>query len=358
LASSTTPAANFTFNLRLSIWDDEDYVLSTDKDALGSLIGASWEEVQTLTTDSQGFFVAKVGIVTPLPEFNPAVHRYLQADVKQINSPDTSYFLLDNMVASPSIDRKSILDSAYAQNSLRLNGHDTGTDAGDIPFLNEEGKLDRSLLDAGTWLDPVGDAIELAAIIGMKEGAVVFVEAENVLYTYQNSSWVKMGTDMSYDEVNNKYNFGGSRVSNIGGPTEANDAATKDYVDTLFADAAEAGGTYEGVTALSFSGDVSGYTGGDIACRVEYPGSHVCRTDEILATISTKDIETLFSYTNLAGAWILEGAPGYTAPANDCNGLKDGTSSYLGAFWQFDPNTGGAGQLSICSQTKPLACCK
>lgn len=359
LMSATTPAANFTFNIRLSIWDDGDYNPVTDKDGSGSLVGASWEEIQTLTTDSQGFFVAKVGFVTPLPEFDSSIHRYLQADVKQPAAPDTSYYLLDNMLATETIDRKSILDSAYAQNSLRLNGHDTGTDAGDIPFLNENGQLNRSLLDAGTWLDPVADATALAALTGMAEGSVTFMESENVLYIYQDSAWAKMGTDMSYDEINDKYNFGGSRLSNIAGPTEADDAATKDYVDTLIAEAAEAGGMYLGVTALTnFTGSISGYTGGDAACRVDYPGSHVCRTDEILASISSKDISTLFTYTDLAGAWILEGAPGYTAPANDCNGLKDGTSDYLGAFWQFDSSTGGAGQLSICSQTKPLACCK
>jgi hypothetical protein len=358
LMSATTPAANFTFNLRLSMWDDEDYVSAVDIDPSGVLVGASWQEVQTLTTDSQGFFVAKVGLVTPLPEFDPAIHRYIQGEVKQTTASNTTYYLLDNKLSDASIDRKSILDSAYAQNALRLNGHDTGTDAGDIPFLNAEGKLSRALLEVGTWLDPVADTVALASITGMTEGSLVFVESENSLYVYQDSAWAKMGTDMSYDEVNDKYNFGGSRVSNIGGPTEANDAATKDYVDTLFAERA-GGGTYLGITALTnFTGNISGYTGGDAACRVDYPGSHVCQTDEIIATISARDISTLFTYTNLAGAWILEGAPGYTAPANDCNGLKDGTSSYLGAFWQFDPTTGGTGQLSICSQTKPFACCK
>ncbi len=360
LMSATTPAANYTFNLRLSIWDDEDYVAATDKNGAGALVGAAWQEVQTLTTDAQGFFIAKVGSETALPEFDPAVHRYLQADVKATTAENTNYIILDNMMANDAVDRKSILDSAYAQNSLLLNGHDTGTDAGDIPFLNENGQLDRALLDAGTWLDPVADVAARDAITGMVDGSVVYIESENSLYVYKDNAWAKMGYNLTYDSVNDEYDFGGSKLSNIAGPEDADDAATKDYVDTLFAEAAEAGGKYIGVTTIdNFTGAIAGgYVGGDTACRVDYPGSHVCRTDEILAAISTKDISTLFTYTDLAGAWILEGAPGYTAPANDCNGLTDGTANYLGAFWQFNNTTGGSGQLSICSQQKPLACCK
>jgi len=121
-------------------------------------------------------------------------------------------------------------------------------------------------------------------------------------------------------------------------------------------------GTFIGLTVQEYDGllnynSFTGYKAAREICNDEFPGSHVCRTDEILSTIDLKDITTLF--TNGTTAWILEGAPGYTSNSNDCNGLTNNSNSdYYGAFWEFSVSEGGKGWLAPCSVTKPMACCK
>lgn len=111
--------------------------------------------------------------------------------------------------------------------------------------------------------------------------------------------------------------------------------------------------TYDG----SFtSGAKVGYDAANAICAADYAGSHFCRTDEIIATIASQDISTLFS--GVADAWIAEGPPGFTANSNDCDGWTSNTLTNLGAWWDFETSGGGAGYLTNCSTTKPLACCR
>jgi hypothetical protein len=109
-------------------------------------------------------------------------------------------------------------------------------------------------------------------------------------------------------------------------------------------------------TGLFSSGAKTGYDAGNALCAAAFTGSHFCRTDEILETIASKDISTLFS--GVPDAWIAEGPPGYTADSNDCRGWTSANLAHLGPWWDFSTSGGGIGYLTNCSTTKPLACCK
>lgn len=113
-----------------------------------------------------------------------------------------------------------------------------------------------------------------------------------------------------------------------------------------------------GTTTATSDGSIatstlSGYAAANDICNYEYPGSHFCRTYDVLVTIEQDDI------SDWAGdnAWIAEGPPGYTYDSNDCNGWTDNDSVKLGAFWVFDGSSGGMGWLVNCAQVKPLSCC-
>ncbi len=112
-------------------------------------------------------------------------------------------------------------------------------------------------------------------------------------------------------------------------------------------------GSYDG--AFSYGGKV-GYQAANDICINEYPGSHFCRTDEIIATIAAVDISTLFMATTFG--WIAEGPPGYTANSNDCAGYTTNSNTSLGAFWAYDPNGGGMGWLNNCQVTRKISCCR
>jgi hypothetical protein len=136
------------------------------------------------------------------------------------------------------------------------------------------------------------------------------------------------------------------------------------WVATTSLGFAASGGGYDtliGTTTYTTDGSIStstliGYQAANYQCNYEYPGSHFCRTHEILYTIQLKDITGWGN--DISNAWIAEGPPGYTYDSNDCNGYTDALSTKLGAFWLFNSNGGGAGWLVNCAQIKSLSCCK
>lgn len=199
LSSPTSPAANQNFDVRFSFWADADFNDGVDRDGAGALVGAAWQEVVSMTTDSQGFFILDVGSVTALPEFDAASHRFLQAEVKASGAADTTYFVLDNKAADANVDRKSLVNSAYAQNALRLDGKSLGFGADNIPYLDGNGKLDRSLITDDQWLDPVADVTAMNAIASPTTGDAVYVASEERIYTYNGTLWVKTGADTDAD---------------------------------------------------------------------------------------------------------------------------------------------------------------
>lgn len=115
---------------------------------------------------------------------------------------------------------------------------------------------------------------------------------------------------------------------------------------------------YAGKTAGSYDGNRGGYGQADNYCLSYGAGAHVCRAGEIIDNIS-RGVNLIISETGTA--WINNGAPGYTARANDCVGWKstspsiEDASIVYGAFWDFDSKDGW---VASCNVQKPFACCK
>jgi hypothetical protein len=112
-------------------------------------------------------------------------------------------------------------------------------------------------------------------------------------------------------------------------------------------------------TSVKYIGNVTttpslrGYQAANAICNAFWSGSHFCKTEEIMTIIEKQNIN-YFSGT----AWLANGPPGYTAPANDCSGWTSSDGNRYGAIWQFNSDGGGSGYLTTCNQPLPLACCK
>ena len=118
------------------------------------------------------------------------------------------------------------------------------------------------------------------------------------------------------------------------------------------------GSTSISKTVASYSGSFSsggyvGYQAANDICNSEFPGSHFCRTDEIIQFIAEHSIAGF-----AADAWIAEGPPGYTSNSNDCSGWTNNGTAQLGAYWAYDSTGGGKGWLVSCETTLPLSCCQ
>ena len=126
------------------------------------------------------------------------------------------------------------------------------------------------------------------------------------------------------------------------------------------------GPTFVGTTALTYKGDLTpggtdrGYFAANAKCDQAIAGSHVCSTAEMLnsikcATDSAKIKDGGFDGTD---GWIQDGPPGFTAPANDCQGWRSSATTDLGRMWRFDSSKGGTGYLTTCNQLIVFVCCK
>ena len=203
LSGPQTPAANLDVDMRFSFWPSADFVDGVDVNGAGALVGAAWEEVISTTTDEQGFLIAEIGSVTPLPAFDSASHRFLQTEVKSSGQSDTEYFILDSKLSDEAVDRKGLENSAYAQNASRLAGKQVGFGADAIPYLDANGKLDRTIITEDSWLDAVADLTALNALTGLNAGDTAYVTAEGKVYTYNGSVWGEIGTDLSAEVTEN-----------------------------------------------------------------------------------------------------------------------------------------------------------
>jgi hypothetical protein len=114
--------------------------------------------------------------------------------------------------------------------------------------------------------------------------------------------------------------------------------------------------------------NVGSYYAANQKCADDYPGAHVCRSEEILESISCSAPgdpirDSAVMATNLApgfdAAWIQGGPPGYAAMANDCIGWTSVQASAYARVWFFDVVTGGYGTQTSCNSVEPLqmACC-
>ncbi len=129
------------------------------------------------------------------------------------------------------------------------------------------------------------------------------------------------------------------------------------------------GKTFVGLTTNSYMPtNVGSYYAADNKCSSDplYPGSHVCRAEEMLESVSCSvagdPIRSQGTGFTL-GAWINAGPPGFTSYTNDCFGWTWTAASPAawGRTWKFDNTTGGYGSSTGCNISSPglkYACCR
>ena len=116
-------------------------------------------------------------------------------------------------------------------------------------------------------------------------------------------------------------------------------------------------GTIRGFSASTYSGNMSnathiGYERPHQICADEYAGSHMCSCVEMMRAIANDDYDYGTNQT-----WCTNGAPGYIAAANDCEGYTKETSE-IASFWDYGENNGaGSGKLTVCVSALKLSCC-
>lgn len=125
------------------------------------------------------------------------------------------------------------------------------------------------------------------------------------------------------------------------------------------------GKTLVGLTTANYHGGlgaVTSYYAADNRCNTDFPGSHVCRVEEILESISCSVPGDPIRTNGGNYAWINGGTPGDPSKnANDCIGWTDNSAAAFGRLWIFDNTNGGRGTLTSCNSPPTgakFACCK
>jgi hypothetical protein len=162
LLYSDGTVATTAHSVRFSWWTSVDYVAG-DVTATGAIHAAAstyanWQEVHTVTPNSDGYFSVELGSGTALPDlstYTPAElsSLHLQVEVKGSSAADTAYEILDQDTSNDAVDRSFIDSVPFALNADLLDQRDTGTASGSIPVLQSGGVLDTGAVPSGTNLD-------------------------------------------------------------------------------------------------------------------------------------------------------------------------------------------------------------
>lgn len=148
--------------IRFSYWTSADAVsgdtTATGAIAAGAATYAGWQELHTVTPDSNGFFSVELGDTTPLPDFaslpaSTLLSMYLQVEVKAQANPDTAYELLDVDAGDTAVDRSGVLSVPFAINADMVDQREIGTGSGDIAILGSGGTLSQAAIPGGTAQD-------------------------------------------------------------------------------------------------------------------------------------------------------------------------------------------------------------
>jgi hypothetical protein len=158
LDSSGSPVAS-PVSVRFSFWNSTDHQAG-DVTGAGAINTASssyagWNEVHTVTPNSQGYFSVQMGSATTLPDFSTLststlLNLHLQVEVKASGASDTSYELLDFNTASDSEDRSPMRSVPFALNANLLDKREIGTGSGNIALLGPGGTFAEARIPGGT----------------------------------------------------------------------------------------------------------------------------------------------------------------------------------------------------------------
>ncbi len=195
LLNSAGNAITTAHKVRFSFWKSADAVsgdiTGTGAINTGAANYASWQEVDTVTPDSKGYFSVELGSGSSLPSFetmatNTLTSLHLQVEVKASSAADTAYEILDPKPLD-SLKERSPFDSVpLALNAALLDQHDVGTGSGSIPLLQSGGLLPVSTVPGGTNRDTFTiDANNSASTdITLKFGDTL---SKTLLYSITNS---------------------------------------------------------------------------------------------------------------------------------------------------------------------------
>jgi hypothetical protein len=235
-ATVTTPTT-----IRFSEWKSADAVPA---DVVLGIINTSasnyagWQEVHTVTPNSQGYFSVTLGSITPLPDMSTMatstlLDLFLQVEVKPSGAPDLTYDLLDENPGDPAVDRPPVLSVPFALNADLLDKHDTGTASGSIAVLGSGGLLPVSTIPAGTNKEIFAlnaDGSEESSI-GLQFGSTI-------------------ANMFSFDIANDRFNFNDDvRIQGNLTVTENLSSSGSLFIETN----ASIGGTLSGASAITFS---------------------------------------------------------------------------------------------------------
>ncbi|WP_457557389.1 hypothetical protein [Candidatus Harpocratesius sp.] len=139
------------YDFRFSLWDNQDFNIN-DRLMGGDLNTAAtdffgWQEIQTYNIINNGKFSIQVGTVTPFTEgLFDRINISLQIEIKKHGEPNSSYELIDLDYDNDTIDRMVIDTVPFAFNADKLDFREAGYGVGEIPYLDELGKLPSFLL--------------------------------------------------------------------------------------------------------------------------------------------------------------------------------------------------------------------
>jgi hypothetical protein len=253
LFTSTGTAITSAHSIRFSYWTDANYI-ATDTNADGSINTSAstyvgWQEVRTVTPNSNGYFSVDLGSGAALPGMNQLsistlLSLFLQVEVKAGSAADTAYEVLDPHPSDTSRDRSPVLSVPFALNADRLDQRDVGTSSGSIPVLSSGAQL---LLSGSILRLDADDSEELT--VSLQFGR-------------------SLGNALSYDKANSRFTF--TDDLQIQGDLTVTGQINERPFMSLAPLSASGGGSLNlqvGSGAYRISGQVRHYTGGSITVR-------------------------------------------------------------------------------------------
>lgn len=199
LLDSSSAAVTSAVSVRFSFWTSGDYVAGdvTGAGAINTSAAtyASWNEVHTVTPNSQGYFSLELGSVTSLPDFSgytaeTLLSLYLQVEVKASSAADTAYELLDSNTGSSTDDRSPMRSVPSAFNADFLDRREVGTGSGNLAILGPGAVFHPARIPGGT---------NSGAFIIDYDGS----ESSSVSLQFGKT----LGKSLVYDGSNARFNF-------------------------------------------------------------------------------------------------------------------------------------------------------